>query len=610
MTSQPTPTNVPVVPVGQVAGVAWLHPSPGGAELTVIGKLVLLLGHDGTAALVPPEAPGWNLGRAAPEEIEPNADRKVAVRGPRALPGRVILRRGTTTMVEVDVQPGASVVAQHLSNTMQTTTAGRRGDEWLVLEGFEGAGSRRWCKLPKLGLIAGFAGPLPGANERVLLTSRLCIVDVSTFTIAFVMRATRKLTSARLPRELTLAIMDLEQAAAALLPPPPASPLPTTAPLRPNMSGGPLLTTMPGELRAQAPALPFAPASEAPPMPMPPPVGVAGSTGELPPLPAVGSALPFVAEDESTGGVTRVVSDVAPEATANPLPFQDPLPFDEPSAVTSVISDLPRHPTLPFAKPPADMIAVPPAIVAAPPIVEAPAPVVAAAPPVVTAPPIVETPPPVVAAPAIVETPPPEPTIAETIGMRMRDGASLADLDLKGAKLAGAVLRHAKLGGLDFTNADLSGADLGSADLTRAKLDQAKLDGATLDGATLMRTSFERASLRGASLKNVLAREVVLSGADLDGANLTGGDLRRAKLVGATITNAQAKELNAQQADFTGADLGGSHLEGAMLRGATLRRARLGGAAFHGADLRDADLREASPDDALEGAKVAGARRT
>ncbi|HTJ83271.1 MAG TPA: hypothetical protein VL400_16240, partial [Polyangiaceae bacterium] len=212
MTFQSAAAGVPVLPVGQVAGVAWLARSPGSVELTVIGKLVLSLGRDGTAALVAPEAPGWNQGRGAPEEIEPGSARRLVLRGARTMAGRVVLRRGTTTVVEVEASAGSNVVAQPLSNTMQTTTAGRRGDEWLVVEGFEGPGSRRWCKLPKLGLLAGYAGAA-GSRERMLLTSRLCLVDVSTFTIAFVMRAQRKLPAELAPREIGLAIMDLSEGA-------------------------------------------------------------------------------------------------------------------------------------------------------------------------------------------------------------------------------------------------------------------------------------------------------------------------------------------------------------------------------------------------------------
>ncbi|NUP08047.1 MAG: hypothetical protein HOW73_18530, partial [Polyangiaceae bacterium] len=207
MNATASPAALAISPAGPVAGTAWLAPSPGGVEMHVIGKLVLQLGHAGATSFVSkPELPGWNQGRGAKEEVEVSDARKLIVRGHRTQPGKLILRRGTTAIGEIPFGPGVDTVTMPLSSTMQATIAGKGGDDWLVVEGVEGPQARRWCKLPKLGIVACW-----DEIERMLLTSRVCLVDVSSWTIAFVVRASRKLLPAMAPRVVTLSVLDLAQ---------------------------------------------------------------------------------------------------------------------------------------------------------------------------------------------------------------------------------------------------------------------------------------------------------------------------------------------------------------------------------------------------------------
>ncbi|MFO0555844.1 MAG: hypothetical protein U0271_46130 [Polyangiaceae bacterium] len=206
MTFSSAATGLHVTHVGQVSAVAWLAPAQVGLELNVIGKLALDLGLEGHLSLANPEPPGWNLRTPAPLEIEPASARKIIVRGWRPQPGKLILRRGTNTLAEVAFGPGDEPQIVSLANTMQTTIAGRRGDEWLVVEGVDHPGSRRWCKLPKLGIVA-----MWNDVERMLLTSRVCLVDVASWSVVFVMRASRKVLPAMAPTQLSVMLQDLGQ---------------------------------------------------------------------------------------------------------------------------------------------------------------------------------------------------------------------------------------------------------------------------------------------------------------------------------------------------------------------------------------------------------------
>ena len=75
------------------------------------------------------------------------------------------------------------------------------------------------------------------------------------------------------------------------------------------------------------------------------------------------------------------------------------------------------------------------------------------------------------------------------------DGAWLEGIDLRGANLQFASLRDANLQGADLTQANLKGADLSGANLTAATL-----DGAVLAGATVHATRLSAASLRATDL--------------------------------------------------------------------------------------------------------------
>jgi uncharacterized protein YjbI with pentapeptide repeats len=204
----------------------------------------------------------------------------------------------------------------------------------------------------------------------------------------------------------------------------------------------------------------------------------------------------------------------------------------------------------------------------------------------------------------------------------VREGVSLAGIDLRGAVLTGVVLR-----GADFSQAKLDGAALELADLSCQ-------DTLALNDCT----SFAEATLRGS----------LLDGANLDGADFRSADLRcpdttqnaaghgctslrAASLRAATLNQAQLKGANLEDADLACLDQATGEtvctsLDLATLVGANLKSAQLVGAFFQGADLSNADLQYADlrladlrwatfPDDRLmwdpiliRDANVAGAR--
>jgi hypothetical protein len=205
MVFPPPSGNIAIATDGPVSGLVSLVTQGPAVELFVWGKLVLDLGPEGAVSLSrAPETPGYNAGVADPAELDASASRRIVVRGERSLSGRLTLRRGPNPLAELAFAPGREPVTALLANTMQTTIAGRRGDEWLVVEGVEGPQARRWCKLPKLGVVATW-----NDVEKLLLTSRLCLVDVSAWTISFVMRGSRKLLPPMVPAQISLALQDL-----------------------------------------------------------------------------------------------------------------------------------------------------------------------------------------------------------------------------------------------------------------------------------------------------------------------------------------------------------------------------------------------------------------
>jgi hypothetical protein len=235
---------------GEVSATVSIANEGHAAEITVWGKLVFALGDEGELSLVAtPELPGYNAGAPDANELDPGNARRIIVRGSRSLGGRVILRRGTNALAELEFGPGSEHAIASLANTMQTTIAGRRGDEWLVVDGVLGPQSRRWCKLPKLGVFATWSDPSASslgptsipALERLLLTSRLCFVDVASWTVSFVMRGSRKVLARTVPDAVTVSIQDLgsESLPGGVLgrrvPLPPASPLPPSSRLAPSV---------------------------------------------------------------------------------------------------------------------------------------------------------------------------------------------------------------------------------------------------------------------------------------------------------------------------------------------------------------------------------------
>jgi hypothetical protein len=92
---------------------------------------------------------------------------------------------------------------------------------------------------------------------------------------------------------------------------------------------------------------------------------------------------------------------------------------------------------------------------------------------------------------------------------------ALADLVRNGVSLAGINLDHAWLESIDLRNASLPMASFEKCNLQGAQFDGARLDGANFRHATLAAASFAGASLRGADLTGARLSAVNLAGADL-----------------------------------------------------------------------------------------------
>ncbi len=76
-------------------------------------------------------------------------------------------------------------------------------------------------------------------------------------------------------------------------------------------------------------------------------------------------------------------------------------------------------------------------------------------------------------------------------------------LDLEGADLAGLVLRDARLNAAKMAGANLEGADLREARLNAADLRNCNLRNANLSGATLHRADLTGSDLRGATIEAI-----------------------------------------------------------------------------------------------------------
>jgi uncharacterized protein YjbI with pentapeptide repeats len=226
---------------------------------------------------------------------------------------------------------------------------------------------------------------------------------------------------------------------------------------------------------------------------------------------------------------------------------------------------------------------------------------------------------------------------------RIREGESLAGLDLSdvdltgfdlsGQRLAGCRLDRASMKGCRMRGIDLSGASLEGADLSEAQLDDAMLERTNLVSAKLVAASLKGAFLTDANLTTADARRAILDqasgqrtmlcrarldGASLAGARLDGADLTEAQLDGAQLQAAllpelRAYEISAEDADFSraslqnarfdGSVLGRARFDGVLAEDSMWDRAVLDGASLGGAKLTGASFTKAS----LRGARLVGA---
>jgi hypothetical protein len=136
------------------------------------------------------------------------------------------------------------------------------------------------------------------------------------------------------------------------------------------------------------------------------------------------------------------------------------------------------------------------------------------------------------------------------------------------ANLAHARLKDASMAGIDLTGARLDEADLEAADLKQAVLVGANFHNAQLQRAELTGAAAQGADFSSASLQGADFMEASLAGTDFSGSGLQGATLLRASLVGASL----------RDADLEAADLSQTRLHGVNLRGAKIRAAALHGA--------------------------------
>ncbi|MBK6517438.1 MAG: hypothetical protein IPM79_10560 [Polyangiaceae bacterium] len=205
MPAGPQSFPIQVVPRGAVSGTAWATPAAHGADVQIVGKVVVKLEGEGIAGLVPPELPGWHFGRQALEEFDFTGGRKLVVRGQRPLGGRAMLRRGEQTTAELSFGPGADILVAPMAGSGEATMSAEKGD-WFVASGVDAPSARRWCKLPKLGIVASW-----GQGERSVLLYRVCALCVGTWTLSLVYRAVRFFPTASVPRAFELVAMSAEE---------------------------------------------------------------------------------------------------------------------------------------------------------------------------------------------------------------------------------------------------------------------------------------------------------------------------------------------------------------------------------------------------------------
>lgn len=144
--------------------------------------------------------------------------------------------------------------------------------------------------------------------------------------------------------------------------------------------------------------------------------------------------------------------------------------------------------------------------------------------------------------------------------------------DLSGRTVAGPELWQKKLRCVNLERSTLTGL-VSEANLSRGNLYEARLPGASLENVDLRGADLRRAKLTSATLS-----EVDLRGADLSGAVLGKGLLTNVSLDGAQLAGADLRAASLTHVDFTNADLRGADLAGATLSDSDLRGARMQGA--------------------------------
>ena len=100
----------------------------------------------------------------------------------------------------------------------------------------------------------------------------------------------------------------------------------------------------------------------------------------------------------------------------------------------------------------------------------------------------------------------------EEVLIKISQGESLEEFDLRGidlknAELKGADFRKAKLRYADFSGSDLSGADFREANLRHAVMREANLSGADLSGADLTHVNFIKCNLANAKTDGALMED-------------------------------------------------------------------------------------------------------
>lgn len=422
---------------GQSSGVAFLATSTTGAELCVVGKLSLVLLEEGQAAIVArPEPPGIHAGGAAPAELDETAGGMLVVTGGRPLGGRVVLRRGTAVLAEVGFGPGLEPVAVMVTEPVASESEDddAREDEWLVIEGVTSRDARRWCKLPQMKLVATWE-----PSSALRLGSRACFIDLSTWTVSFLLRGRFSL-SAPAPRFVTVSVEDTFVSSVRARP-------------QPDDEDDEVRTAV----RDAAP----------------PPARVV----EQAPL------------DEQTR-VIQIPLEIPPEALPESTTRRGVVPRRNARASRSGLRLGAHEPLVDQRSVPQQDAPRP----AAAPLVQDEETTKIGALPLEAGPTSVTR-----AFAAIAPEDPAEATRSELL-RRVQQGERLESLELRGAALAGIALPGATLSGLDLSGCDLRGADLAGTDLRAARLDRAQLDGCRLDGANLSGASLVGASLRSVSL--------------------------------------------------------------------------------------------------------------